>query len=93
MPRIIEPADITNAAEEWEVELGLCKCGWYRFYHAGCGHLYVTWKHCCGKNTKIVATVKERFCYTPAPATNVQVLKIKGLCHECNDPTPVIKTE
>ncbi len=92
MPRIIERADIPLTVKEWQVKLGPCNCGWYRFYHAGCGHLYVSWKHCCAKK-KTIPTQVPRFCYRPAPITTVHMFKINGLCHDCIDPTLLVKNE
>lgn len=85
MVRVIEPFEIPLTLTQWQVvfETG-CECGWYRFYHAGCGHGYSPWKHCCGR-TVADGTGVPRFCHTPAPSTNVTAFRIEGMCRHCKN--------
>lgn len=75
MAHIIPPDEVEARSGQWLVAFPHtdCSCGWYRFYYAGCGHLYDNdRKYCCGKTVSPAAKVM--FCQRPAPIANIKTL-------------------
>ncbi|KAK4197118.1 hypothetical protein QBC40DRAFT_286201 [Triangularia verruculosa] len=84
MSRIIRPDQLRLTREEWEIQFpGLCPCGWYHFYYAGCGHLHRRHRYCCGHQTSVLNR-RPIFCQRPAPIFNVFLVRIEGLCEGCS---------